>query len=373
MQEYCIRLSAPILSFQINIMIWDAHHNKINGEYKCSHEMSVPWQLESREETVKAIYRFCASIATLDEPVLICGETGTGKDVVAREIHRVSGVRGRFVPLNVGGLDEQLLSDTLFGHRRGAFTGAGEQRSGLVAEAAEGTLFLDEIGDLDAAGQIKLLRLVENNEYYPLGSDTPEICHARIILATNQNLHDLMQERTFRSDFYYRISTYEVQLLPLRDRPLDIIPLFMRFVGKAAENYGVSLSCEESWLAPLLRYHYSGNIRELRSIAHRCVHLARSCGASAIDSAVIEEVLSRCRGTGTDPAPIDSNGTIIFPSTLPSLRVWIDALICEALRRSGDNVSVAARSIGLTPQALHQRLQRRREDYLLANPIKPRT
>ena len=342
-------------------MVRDTHHDKANGEYKLSQETSVAWRLESREETVKAIYRFCASIAKIDEPVLICGETGTGKDVVAREIHRVSGLRGRFVPLNVGGLDEQLLSDTLFGHRRGAFTGAGEQRSGLVAEATEGTLFLDEIGDLDAAGQIKLLRLVENKEFYPLGSDTPEKCRARIILATNQNLQDLIRERSFRSDFYYRISTYEVQLLPLRERPLDVITLFMRFVGKAAENYGVAFSCEENRLDPLLQYQYPGNIRELRSIAHRCVHLARSYGVSAIGSEIIEEVLDRCRGTGANPVPINANGAIYFPSTLPDLRVWIDALISEALRRSGDNVSVAARSIGLSPQALHQRLRRRRD------------
>ena len=127
-------------------MFEDSHLVTSNGERNCSGDTPVPWQLDSREETVRDIYRFCASVAALPEPILICGETGTGKDVVAREIHRVSGLPGEFVALNVGGLDDQLLSDTLFGHRKGAFTGAGEQRSGLVSEAAEGTLFLDEIG-----------------------------------------------------------------------------------------------------------------------------------------------------------------------------------------------------------------------------------
>ena len=346
--------------FVFGDFVFDDTHLVTNVGVCSYNDAPVPWQLESREEAVRAIYRFCASVAALLEPILICGETGTGKDVVAREIHRVSGLPGEFVALNVGGLDDQLLSDTLFGHRKGAFTGAGEQRSGLVSEAAEGTLFLDEIGDLDAAGQIKLLRLVENKEYYPLGSDTPEICNARIILATNQDLNDLIRIRSFRSDFYYRISTYEVQLPPLRDRPRDIIPLFIRFASKAADKFGIALSLEEKSLAPLLRYQYPGNIRELRSIAHRCVHFARSVAASSIDPEIIEEVLASYRGTRANLAPVAADEAISFPSTLPGLRVWIDALISEALKRSGDNVSVAARSIGLSPQALHQRLQRRR-------------
>ena len=337
----------------------DTYLVKFNGATSYNEDTPVPWQLETCEETVKAIYRFCTSVAGLPEPILICGETGTGKDVVAREIHRVSGLPGEFIALNVGGLDDQLLSDTLFGHRKGAFTGAGEERSGLVSEANQGTLFLDEIGDLDAAGQIKLLRLVENKEYYPLGSDTPEICSARIILATNQDLNDLIRKRSFRSDFYYRISTFEVQLLPLRDRRLDIIPLFIQFASKAADKFGITLSLEESSLAPLLRYQYPGNIRELRSIAHRCVHFARSIRASAINPEIIEEVLASYRGTRANLAPVTSDETIHFPSTLPQLQVWIDALITEALKRSGGNVSAAARSIGLSPQALHQRLQRR--------------
>ncbi|TVQ23362.1 MAG: sigma-54-dependent Fis family transcriptional regulator [Spirochaetaceae bacterium] len=336
----------------------------VNNDGVCNYNSNAPasWQLDSREEAVRAIYRFCASVAALPEPILICGETGTGKDVVAREIHRISGLPGEFVALNVGGLDDQLLSDTLFGHRKGAFTGAGDQRSGLVSEAAEGTLFLDEIGDLDAAGQIKLLRLVENKEYYPLGSDTPEVCHARIILATNQDLNDLIRKRSFRSDFYYRISTYEVQLLPLRNRPLDIIPLFTQFASRAANRFGVTLELEESALTPLLKYQYPGNIRELRSIAHRCVHFTRSVGVSTITPEIIEKVLASYRGTRANLTPARSDETIQFPSTLPELRTWIDALITEALRRSGDTISVAARSIGLSPQALHQRLQRRRDN-----------
>ena len=345
-----------------NVVLNNQGDDSARREPDLTHALSVQWQLESSEDSVRNIYRFCSSIATLREPILICGETGTGKDVLAREIHRVSGLQGKFVALNVGGLDDQLLSDTLFGHRRGAYTGAREPRSGLVSEAAEGTLFLDEIGDLDASGQIKLLRLVENKEYYPLGSDRPEICRARIILATNQDLHDLMQKRSFRSDFYYRISTYEVQLAPLRDRPLDIIPLFTQFVETAARELQAEVFCHQHKLKPLLRYRYPGNIRELRSIAHRCVHCARSYGTSEIDSKIVEEVLARCRGTGSSPAPINSDGKIRFPTTLPSLKDWVDALISEALRRSGDKVSVAARSIGLSPQALHQRLQRRREE-----------
>lgn len=332
---------------------------KVMGEAK--HDDSGQWRLDTADVGVNRLYSFCASVAALREPVLICGETGTGKDVVAQEIHRVSGLDGSFVVLNVGGLDGQLLSDTLFGHRRGAYTGAGEHRSGLVAEAAGGTLFLDEIGDLDATGQIKLLRLIENAEYYPLGSDKPEKCRARMILATNQDLHDLMQKRRFRSDLYYRISTYEVHLTPLRDRASDIIPLFTHFAEKAAGDFEIQVACNEKKLGVLLGYKYPGNIRELRSIAYRCVHLARSIGRSEIDSEMIAEVLASYKGTRLSRDSFNDASPVQFPARLPDVKNWVDALISEALRRSNDNVSVAARSIGLSPQALHQRLQRRRK------------
>ena len=317
------------------------------------------WRLDTRDVGVKRVYRFCASVAPLREPVLICGETGTGKDMVAREIHRASGLAGRFVVLNVAGLDGQLLSDTLFGHRSGAYTGAREHRFGLVAEAAGGTLFLDEIGDLDVADQIKLLRLIENDEYYPLGSDKPEASRARIVLATNHDLHDLMEQRRFRRDLYYRIFTYEVHLKPLRKRSADIIPLFEHFTKKASNDFDIVLSCEDRNVDILLHYQYPGNIRELRSIAYRCALHARSVGLSKIDSGTIEEVVEDYYGSRSSLEPGSPDGPIRFPSPLPAVRDWVDALIAEALKRSNGNVSLAARSVGLSPQALHQRLQRR--------------
>ncbi|MCA8973044.1 MAG: sigma-54 factor interaction domain-containing protein, partial [Planctomycetes bacterium] len=172
----------------------------------------------TRNTKLLQIFRYVESIATTAEPVLITGETGVGKDLLAQAIHVLSNRQGSLVAVNVAGLDDAIFSDTLFGHSKGAFTGAERVRKGLIEQASGGTLFLDEIGDLTAASQSKLLRLLQSNDYFPLGSDMPKHSHARVVSATNRNLWQLAKEEKFRKDLNYRLRTHHLHIPPLRER-----------------------------------------------------------------------------------------------------------------------------------------------------------
>ncbi|MRR37629.1 sigma-54-dependent Fis family transcriptional regulator, partial [bacterium] len=175
---------------------------------------------------MRALFQYAEVVAPTRQPIMISGETGTGKELFARAIHELSGCTGEFVALNVAGLDDTMFSDTLFGHKKGAFTGADQNREGMVACAKGGTLFLDEIGDLDNSSQIKLLRLLQEKEYYPVGSDLVRKSEARIVMATNRDLQKLISEGKFRNDLYYRLCAHQLQIPPLRER-LDDIPLLL--------------------------------------------------------------------------------------------------------------------------------------------------
>lgn len=220
----------------------------------------------TRSKRVQDIFGYIEAVAPTSQHVLLTGETGTGKDMLARILHEISGRKGKLVCVNIACLDNQMQSDTLFGHVRGAFTGASTNREGLLAQANNGTIFLDEIGDIDSACQIKLLRLLQEGDYYPLGSDTPRKSNARIITATNRDLKNMVAEGSFRQDLYYRLNTHHVHIPPLRERKGDLQLLVEHFVMEAAASLGrpVPRICEN--LADLLaKYAWPGNVRELRS------------------------------------------------------------------------------------------------------------
>ncbi|RLB34210.1 MAG: sigma-54-dependent Fis family transcriptional regulator, partial [Deltaproteobacteria bacterium] len=169
-------------------------------------------EIVTRNQVMLSLFRYAECIAPSPEPVLITGETGVGKELMARAIHKLSGRLGQLVAVNVAGVDDNVFSDTLFGHVKGAYTGAEAMRKGMVEQASGGTLLLDEIGDLSVASQVKLLRLLQENEYFPLGSDVAKISDARVIVTTNKDLGKLRESGDFRKDLYYRLSIHQIHI-----------------------------------------------------------------------------------------------------------------------------------------------------------------
>jgi formate hydrogenlyase transcriptional activator len=212
-------------------------------------------------------------VATVDCAVLLRGETGTGKEVVARAIHDASSRRHRpFVALNCAAMPSGLIESELFGHERGAFTGAITQTIGRFQAADHGTLFLDEIGDLPLELQPKLLRVLQEQRFERLGSAQTSQVDVRVIAATNQDLWGMVQERTFRADLYYRLNVFPIELPPLRERSADIEPLLWHFVGKSARQQGKTIDrIQDSDLKLLKSYDWPGNIRELQNLIERAV------------------------------------------------------------------------------------------------------
>ncbi|HEX6642599.1 MAG TPA: sigma-54 dependent transcriptional regulator, partial [Thermoanaerobaculia bacterium] len=207
------------------------------------------------------VFAYLEVIARGSHPALITGETGTGKELIARALHELSGRRGPFVAVNVAGLDDTMFSDTLFGHRPGAFTGASGTRRGMIEQAGRGTLFLDEIGDLAEASQVKLLRVLQEREYYTLGDDVPKRLEARVIAATHQDPARL------RRDLYFRLRSYHVRIPPLRERLGDLPLLINHIVREAAQDLGKQPPVvPERLYRALGRYEFPGNIRELRAM-----------------------------------------------------------------------------------------------------------
>ena len=189
-------------------------------------------------EAMHGLFQYAEAIADSPMPILATGETGTGKELLVNAIHSLSHCKGELVKVNIAGLDDLMFTDTLFGHRKGAFTGAHNTRPGLIERASGGTLFLDEIGDLSPSSQVKLLRLLQDREYYPVGADLPQFTDARIIAATSLSLQDLFQSNTFRKDLYYRLQTHHLHLPPLRERIEDIRVLLPHFLEKASRELG---------------------------------------------------------------------------------------------------------------------------------------
>jgi len=306
-----------------------------------------------------AVFQYCEVIAVSRQPVLVTGETGTGKELIARAIHQLSGAPGRFVPVNVAGLDDNIFTDTLFGHRKGAFTGAEEARRGLIESAADGTLFLDEIGDLPESSQIKLLRLLQEQEYYPIGSDTPKKSAARIVASTNRDVRASVQRGTFRNDLYYRLCAHRILLPPLRDRREDIPPLVEHFLRCAAEKLGKPTPTFPPQLLTLLAaYHFPGNIRELEAMVFDAVTRHAS---GVLSLASFREVIRQEISEPSSLPPGGGDGTsrsALFADKFPTLKEAEKLLVEEALKRADGNQGVAASLLGISRTALNKRLNR---------------
>ena len=207
----------------------------------------------TKDSAMFRIFDYVDAIAGSRQPVTITGESGTGKELVAKALHKAGCRDQPFCSVNIAGLDDTMFSDALFGHVKGAFTGAGHHRKGFIEKAGQGILFLDEIGDLSPGSQIKLLRLLQEREYYPLGSDHIRPLGARIITATNYDLKNRMEAGAFRKDLYYRLCTHAIQLPPLRQRKQDIPYLLAHFIKKMAADLEIDAPEPDKKLVPLLQ------------------------------------------------------------------------------------------------------------------------
>ena len=313
----------------------------------------------TRSPAMEAVFRYTETVAPTARTILVVGQTGTGKELLAEAIHVLSGRQGPMVKVNVAGLDDTMFTDALFGHRKGAYSGADEARKGLVETAAGGTLFLDEIGDLQTQTQVKLLRLIDNGEYYQLGSDVLKKANCRIVAATNKTLEHLAGSGTFRSDLYYRLASHSIELPPLGGRSGDISILFSQFLSEACAEFGKSEpEVADEVYAALEASTFPGNIRELKSIVFDCVGRLQEpvFKLSRLPPRVRDSLVRQ--SDGAEGGDRDRTASMRFPEVLPTLREVSELLIRESLKRTGGNISAAARLLGITQSALSKRLSR---------------
>ncbi len=304
------------------------------------------------------LFKYIETIAPSSQVVMVSGETGVGKELVSQAIHQASGRKGSFIAVNVAGVDDEVFADTLFGHVKGAFTGANTRRAGQIEKAAGGTLFLDEIGDLSMKSQIKLLRLLQEKVYLPLGADTVRESDARIIVATNKDLEKMVARGAFRRDLYYRLFAHHVAIPPLRDRFDDLPLLVGHFVKLAAVELETTVFKVPPQIYPYLRnFTFPGNIRELQAIM---LNAASRQSGTCLGINTIATIISR--GKSLKKIVEQNNGEdmpqVSFGSALPTMKDVRHHLIKEALERADGNISLAAKLIGITRQSFSQFLKR---------------
>ena len=306
--------------------------------------------------SMKSIFKLVETVAATQHPVLIAGETGVGKELLARAVHDASGVTGCFVPVNLAGLDDAMFSDTLFGHKKGAYTGAGETREGLIAKASGGTLFLDEVGDLSTESQKMLLRLLQEKEYYRLGSDILYKSSARIVAASNRDLNDMVATGSFRQDLYHRLTIHKIQLPPLRERRDDIPLLAQHFAKAAALSAGKNSATFSLELRKALNgYDFPGNVRELMNMINHAV----ACSPGEMLSLEFFPELQPF--IGQDMGVIRTSGDKLFTlqaffETFPTLDEVERLFVQEAMKKSEGRKSIAAELLGISRPTLNKKL-----------------
>jgi transcriptional regulator with PAS, ATPase and Fis domain len=291
--------------------------------------------------------------------VILHGETGTGKEVLARLIHE-SGPRRerRLVRVNCGAIPAQLVESTLFGHEKGAFTGAVQQQKGVFEEANQGTVFLDEIGELPLAAQAALLRVLETGSFARVGSTREMEVDVRVIAATHRDLEAMAAEGTFREDLYYRLSTMVLEIPPLRARADEIEALALHFLGLANKaNHGAVRGISGEALSLLTAYRWPGNVRELKNAIERGVVVARG------ELIQPEDLPARVRGgsAGAD-GPTETGNRVTLPAGLPGeakaqVKGYEARMLEEALRESGGNRTEAAKKLGMPVRTLSYRMK----------------
>jgi Nif-specific regulatory protein len=328
-----------------------------------------------QSKRMQEVFASVLSVAPSRATVLLRGESGTGKERVARAIHLASPrAEDPFVTVNCAALPETLLESELFGHKRGAFTGAIEERKGRFEQAAGGTIFLDEVGDIPLPTQVKLLRVLQEKKFERLGENRTVSVDVRIIAATNANLEKLIEEGRFREDLFYRLNVIPLFLPPLRDRREDTIPLTEHFLERFNREHGKNVSFSPGVLDLLMEYRWPGNVRELENLVERAVVLAKSSVVHVPDLPRPVRTFPAQESAGAPPGPgvaatisfASPGGPLETPSRVGYLRTMEKEELRKALEATGWVIARAARLLGWTPRQVAYKMKK----HSLSSPWK---
>jgi len=350
------RLAYPVRLDELNDVL-----ARIRGTHGSGSAKKRAGNLVGASADMQVIRRLARQVAPSAASVLITGESGTGKEVVAREIHELSGRKGPFVAINCGAIPNHLLESELFGHEKGAFTGAVSARAGRFELAKGGTFFLDEIGDMPAAMQVKLLRVLEERVIERVGGTTSIPIDVRIIAATHRDLPSRITAGKFREDLYYRLSVFPIEISPLRDRPDDIAPLCQEFVHRLRDDQSVDLQISSEAMEALEAYAWPGNVRELANFVER---LAVIRPHGIVDPCDLPHPL----GTATEREDVEVlsselvSNAVALPEQGIDLKAYLSRIerdmIEGALADAGGVVQAAADRLGIGRTTLVEKIRR---------------
>ena len=313
-------------------------------------------ELVGASEPMRELFGYIRAVADTPTTVLIHGESGCGKELVAKTLHELSGRKGQLVVFDASVTDHEMVRNDLFGHVKGAFTGAAGSREGAFRRAHEGTLFIDEIGELPLDLQPRLLRALENREVAPIGSDQPVRVDVRVVAATHRDLAAMVQEGSFRADLYYRLSVLTLRVPPLRDISQDIPLLVNSFI----ERLGLNCQILPEALEAMKRYHWPGNVRELRNVLERAAVLCKNGKVSASDlmlpkasGAPSQTMQSTTPASGMASSMLGAQAS----QSRSDLKDMERQMIIEALARNGNNKTAAARDLDIPLSTLKRRIK----------------
>ncbi len=336
--------------------------------------------IAGRSDSIYGVGRVIKRVSTTELSVFITGESGTGKELVAKAIHDNSPrAEKRFLPVNCGAIPENLIEAELFGHTKGAFTGANASREGHFAQADGGTIFLDEIGELPPSAQVKLLRILESGEFFPVGSSRTKRSDVRVVAATNRDIREMVREGSFREDLYYRLGVVNIAIPPLRDRPEDILVIGALFRDELEKKYRRPLGgFSDDAIEGLLRYSFPGNVRELRNLVENSLLLA---GSGQVKVSDLRSYFEQHEGLnlptvhrGDGPGSVEIMRILGYlASELRDIRQKMDRIesmleapkqlteryrIKQALDEARGNKSVAADILGISRRTLYRKLDK---------------
>jgi two-component system NtrC family response regulator len=348
-------ISKPVDLDELDLMIERViENNNLRSEIQIlKNQLKEKFKIDSfisHSPKMEEVLSIAARAADSKATVLISGESGTGKEVLAKSIHYVSPRKEKpFIAVNIPALPETLLESELFGHEKGAFTGAEKAKKGRFELADTGTIFLDEIGDIPINLQVKLLRVLQEHQIERLGSTENINIDVRIIAATHQNLEEKIKDGSFREDLYYRLNIVSLQIPPLRERREDILPLIEYFVEKySKENNKPKLTLSKESVDLLIKYNFPGNVRELENVIERAVVLCRS------EAITVNDLPNVVKGFKAEKEiPVNDDATLI-----EQVEALEKKLIYDALSKANGNQSMAGRLLGLTERNLRYKMQK---------------